>query len=285
MADMMSSIMLIPIGFLRCLHPTTHGEKLFWNIYEVVLFLPLANTFITSSVWITLIISVERCVFIQVFAGARDVFSPQRTRIIVLTTFLVSTIFNLPFFFKYDLYKTMASNKTEPIRTDFAKSVYFNVWSWIRLALVKYIPITTVTISNAILIRATWLSMSKTRLMQTTYTLQRRTQKQTKMTKMLLSISTVFIVCHALEPFIQSEIYQTMFGECSHHSSDYHILLLVVTLAEAVSFASNFISYCSFNRCFTLTLKKLLRCEPNIVGVEAGKHIATVGELCSSTPT
>ncbi len=285
MADMMSSIMLVPIGFLRCLHPTTDGEKLFWNVYEVVLFLPLANTFITSSIWITLVISVERCVFIQVFAGARDVFSPKRTRIIVLTIFMVSTIFNLPFFFQYDLNKTMASNKTEPIRTDFSQSVYFNVWSWIRLALVKYIPITIVTISNAVLIRATWLSMSKTRLMQTTYSLQRRTQKQTKMTKMLLSISTVFIVCHALEPFIQPEVYQTMVGECSHYSSDYHILLLAVTLAEAVSFASNFVSYCTFNKCFTITLKRMLRCEPNVVGVGSGKHKVMIWEMCSSTPT
>ena len=60
----------------------------------------------------------------------------------------------------------------------------------------------------------------------------RRIQAQNRMTVMLLSISTVFVLSNILEPFIHASIYSTLFGECSLESADYETFRMFGNLFE-----------------------------------------------------
>ncbi len=276
-ADGLYCFVLMPMGIMRCNEPSNPEENLFWTIYEVVIFLPSANTLVATSIWITLVISVERCIFIRLFSGVREVFLPKRAKLIVSSIFLAAVIFNLPYYFYYDFDKSLKYSSMDPIYTEFALTIYFEIFSWTRLALVKYIPITIVVIANGILIRATWVSLRKSSTMQTTLSMSRRAKAQTRMTGMLLSISTLFVVCNVLEPLLLPDVYTTIFGKCSQYDDQYNILLMIANIVESVSFASNFVCYCIFNRSFRMTLGKFLPCESNIIEVDT-QPVATVKE-------
>ena len=276
-ADGLFCFVAMPMGIVRCIEPSNPGEALVWTVYEAIIFLPFVNTLAATSIWITLVISVERCVFIRLFSGVREVFSPTRAKLIVSSIFIAAAIFNLPYFFYYDFDKSMEYITVDPIYTEFAGSIYFEIFSWTRLVLVKYIPITTVVIANGILIKATWVSLRKSSTMQTTLSMSRRSQAQTRMTAMLLSISTLFVVCNVLEPLVLPDVYTTLFGKCSQYSDQYNILLMTANILELVSFASNFLCYCIFNRSFRMTLGRCFPCKPNVVEVDTGQ-VATIKE-------
>lgn len=173
--------------------------------------------------------------------------------------YLSAFALSFPYYFYYQGISVSDSTLT---RSDFAESVGYEVYAWIRMFLAKLIPIVIVTICNAILIKTT---RTKTRRISAIAVMPermaaRRQETQGRLTVMLLSISTVFVLCNIAEPFANSQIYKEMFGEDSVNEDDFYILIMVVNMLEFIAFASNFISYCIFHKHFVATLKALLLC-------------------------
>lgn len=261
-ADAVASFGFIPLGPFRC-NPDTEGNiQIVWRIYEMFIFLPLVNTFAQASIWITLMISTERCIFIAFYAGwsgSKDGLWPQHTKKIVIVLYASAVIFNLPFWFYYDVHRTLSTGVA--VVSDFGNSLGFEVWSWARVILGKIIPIIGVIVFNAVLVKVTWINNKRYRIMNLATALaQRRQNAQDRMTAMLLSISIVFAMTHALEPFLLTNIYTEIAGPCSNYTDLYNTLLMIVNVAESVSFASNFVSYCSFNTHFVTTMKDMFSC-------------------------
>lgn len=63
-ADALTCLVLIPVGLLKCFRHKSDSLSSVWNVYKTFFFWPLAYSFGTASVWITLLISVDRCLFI-----------------------------------------------------------------------------------------------------------------------------------------------------------------------------------------------------------------------------
>ena len=261
-ADATASAGFIVLGPFRCNPDMDNTLQMIWKIYEIFIFLPIVNSFGQASVWITLAISAERCIFVTWstgLTGNKEGLWPQYTKKIVIAIFLASIIFNIPFYFYYDIGITL--NTGVSTVSDFGKSVTFEIWTWLRVILGKIIPIIGVIVFNFILVQVTWMNNKKYRAMNlATFMFQKRQKAQDRMTAMLISISTVFAVTHALEPFLISNIYTMIAGPCSNYTDLYNTLLICVNTAEAVSFASNFVSYCCFNKQFVETLKELFSC-------------------------
>ena len=260
-ADAVASFGFILLGPSRCHPDVSSGLKFVWNLYEMFIFLPFVNTFGQASVWITLVISAERCIFIKWYAGLtgnKDGICPSQTKAIVVTIFAVSIIFNIPFWFYYDVSATFETGTTTV--SNFGNSLIFEIWSWARVILGKIIPILGVIVSNVILMKVTWMNTKKYRTINlATNMFQKRQSAQERMTAMLLSISMVFAVSHAMEPFLIPSVYNEMAGPYSDLTDLYNTLLMIVNTTESVSFASNFISYCCFNRHFIKSLKDMFR--------------------------
>ena len=236
--------------------------QMIWKIYEMFIFLPLVNSFGQTSIWITLAISAERCIFVtwsSAFTGNKEGMWSQHTMKIVLTIFVVALIFNIPFWFYYDAATTLDTGVSTV--SNFGNSLVFEIWSWARVILGKIIPIVGVIVFNAILVKVTWMNNKKYRTMiLATFMFKKRQKAQERMTAMLISISTVFAITHALEPFLINNIYTEIAGPCSNYSDVYNTLLMCVNTAECVSFASNFVSYCCFNKQFVDSLKEMFSC-------------------------
>ena len=245
-ADGFAASILLPIGPIRCLKTKNVAEQNFWHAYEMLVFLPVGNSFAMASILITLIIATERCIVVtkKTRAIVKEASCPRNARKLLFVVFIGSFCFNIPFLFYYDHLPTMENS--DLILSSFARSVWFDVYSWIRLICVKLLPLILVAIFNVIVITVTWRNhrmVNSINGFQEFYK-DKRNDTQHKMTMMLLSITMVFLITKVFEPFIHPSIYSSLFGPYSQYSESYNVFLMVANVAESISFASNFISYC-----------------------------------------
>ena len=264
--DLLTALLILPIGFIRCIDTTSWHIQYAFNFYEKYIYRPFANIFMTSSVWTTLTITTERFIFLYNNGGEVSGQSMQRSvptaRIILILIYMLAICFSIPLFLYYD----DISGDEVVGRSDFAKSVGYEVYSWIRMFIVKIVPIVSVAVLNVALVRLMRANSKNLKVMIFPMAIfARRVQAQNRMTIMLLSISTVFLFSHLLEPFIHASIFSTMFGECSIETPEYETFRMFGNLFETVSYASNFTAYCVFNPVFAMYVGQLFGCKPRKV--------------------
>ena len=276
-ADGMASFVSSPIGFLRCLDSRSAGQEYFWNWYDKYVFLPFANTFGTTSVWITVAVSLERCIFVswnKVQVRHKAIFRTRTARLTLVLIFIGSLSISFPIFYYYE---DLSSENNTLIISTFGKSVNYEIYTWIWMFMVKLVPIAVVIACNTILIRTTWaknrrisIIMGLPSAFQT-----RRTLTQKRLTYMLLSISTVFVACNVAEPFAHTGVYKVLFGTCSIYYPDYYLLSMFTNMFEFIAYASNFVSYCVFHKHFKDTLKLVITCQKNKISPVKGERRLT----------
>ena len=256
LADLMSCITALPLAFIRCVDATTVDIQYFYNVYEKYIYYPFFSTFLTTGVWITLILTMDRFIFVTKIngevSGQSSIRSTKGTMCISICTVAIAMCIFIPTFFFYD---DITGDK-ELIESEFGESLGYEIYSWIRIFVTTVMPILVVTALNIALVRVTWISSKRCKVHvfpAALYT--KRIKVQRKMTAMLLSISFTFVFCHSLEPLLNSRVYDTLFGPCSIGTSEFAQFRVIVLTLEMVSCASNFISYCIFNSHFILTLK------------------------------
>ena len=261
-ADGFAAFILLPIGPTRCFDMSSLAEKTFWHAYQMIVFLPIGNSLAMAGILITLIIAAERCMMVtkKTTINTKEPSCPKKARMILIVVFISSFCFNIPFIFYYDHVPNMEDS--DFILSSFAQSIWFDIYSWVRLVCVKLLPLILVATFNIIIVNITWRNHNRVNSLGGFQPpcRDKRNDSQHKMTKMLLSIAMVFLITRFLEPFIHPSIYTSMFGTCSEHSTSYNVLLIIANVAESISFASNFVSYCVFNHQFVITLRALLGC-------------------------
>ena len=257
-ADLHSSFLIAPIGFVRCIDPTSKDIQYFYNVYEKYL-KNLGNIFTNAGIWITCAVTVERFIFIlknkSDLYGLNNQKSITSTLIILLAIFILASGCSVPLFLYYD----GISSELPMQRSEFSKSVGYEVYAWIRLFIVKLIPMFVISILNVALIRN--IKENNKQLKQlgfSTTVYVKRIRSQNRLTIMLLSISVVFILCHILEPLLETSIFTSVFGDCSLETSEYETLRMFGNWFESLTWISNFVSYCLFNHVFFRNLKKVL---------------------------
>ena len=88
----------------------------------------------------------------------------------------------------------------------------------------------------------------------------KRIQAQNKTTLMLLTISSVFVLCNLLEPFSYVNIYTAIFGKCSDETTQFEIFRMFASILQSMTYASNFLSYCLFYNLFLSYVGYLFTC-------------------------
>ena len=256
-ADTLTCLIFIIVGPLKCLHHKNNILQMVWNTYKTFFFWPLTYTFGTVSVWITMVISVDRCLFVTSFGFKHRRFL-KNGKIAVVVIFLASALFHIPHWLFFDPHK-VAEKTGDYLLSDFTETTLYIIWSWCRIVIGKCVPIIAVVISNTVLIKITWLSKTWTKK-PTSVAAVIRQRAQNKMTAMLVSISFMFVICHLMELILYVIVdegdIETYFGESEH----YDILIMTAKVMETLSFASNFVFYCACNRPFSQTIRKMFNC-------------------------
>ena len=273
LADGLSCMFTLPETFIRCVDADTKSIQQFYNFYEEYIYYPICSAVITTSVWITLILTVERFIFVTKSNGEVTGQSSIRSTKGAISTctfaLILSFLTYVPTFFFYD-----TNSKEKLVESEFAESLGYEIYSWIRMFATVLIPIVVVTALNIGLIRITWASSERCKvLVFPTALYTKRVKAQRKMTAMLLSISFTFVACHVLKPLLNSRVHNTLFGNlCSTETEGFEQLRMFAISLEMVSCASNFISYCMFNPHFVHTLGFL--CKLSKAKVSPGIEVA-----------
>lgn len=249
-ADLLSALLILPTGFARCLNAPTKELQYALNFYLKYLYTPLANIFITTSVWITCAVTAERFWFLY-YSGKRVIGSraPSTVRKVILLFFILATVVCFPLLFYYDKISDDHLLQT----SDFGESTGYEVYAWFRTFVAKIIPIIFVTVLNFGLIKIMRTSTKAVKTVVVPFAVLESIRKsQNRMTVLLLNISTVFVMSHILEPFCHSSVFSSLFGECSVQTHEYQQFKMFGNLFETISFASNFVTYCIFHRIFLM---------------------------------
>ena len=259
-ADLMTCLLAWPIGIMRCVPHTYTWQHYFREIYEIYIYIPIVNSFATASVWLTVIVSMERYFFIS-RPSASCLSSKKITKWAIAAISVCAFLINFPYFF----HRTV-SDTDQPNYTDWTYSIGYEVYVWCRLFLVKLIPILIIAVVNTLLgVKVCQANRRRKAMVFPSATQVRRQRMQIRTTAMLITISLIFIVCHALEPFIHSGLYTSIFGPCSTYTDTYDFWRMFINTLEIFSFATNFIVYCIFNKLFVAALRRLCKCGSNSV--------------------
>ena len=241
--DLGIMIVAAPWGPVSCL-PSTSGSRSS-EIYRIYVFTPIANFFATTSVWITTTMTIERYLAIRKLSCRRQ-FTSSHARVAVTSLVGAAFVLNLPFYFVERVHGSGLAYSTE-----FGESHVFLVYSWVRATLAKFLPIFFVFLANTLLLAVIVRSkLRRKRLLfpQGSHQSQRSNRKRElldlKCMSMIVGMSMTLLLCHGLEPFIKPYFIEYAVGEpCFIYTQTYRNVLMLVTVLETFSYASNFLFY------------------------------------------
>ena len=244
-SDLTSLTFTVPLGFCRCYEIQTDVAVDFCNVYMTYIMMPFCNGFYAVSVWITVTMTLERYVLIKQFkiCNSREVTS-KFINIIVMCFYIFSAVLHLPYFF----YKEIEGDTV--VVTEFAMTQGYDIWSWTRAVLARYLPIALIISFNIAITIELWLARKRRIAMMNKSMKMAKKPKFTKSVPLLLGVSTTFVLCNSVEPMVYFDIY----GPCKYDSFSYQLVVLMINLLESSAASTNFIFYAGFNRRFRQVL-------------------------------
>ena len=261
------SLAVADLGFLSLLgcsslerHLPKSSKYVFHVFYEYAqIFL---HTFLLSSVWLTVMLAVERYIAICHPLKAISICTVKRSRIIIVLIFVCSFYCRIPNFFEMKIVTYYDCGEPTPAITLTALGqniTYKTVYSWIVdciiCALVPFLFLVYLNVRLVLEIR------KSTRYLRYHIGINSNMQnivshEQLKITVMLVSVIIVFFVCQA--PYVIYTAYVNLnqyFFVNNHETFD--ILRCVTLFLLALKSAFNFILYCWFSEKFWNTFKRV----------------------------
>ena len=219
------------------------------------------NIFLMASIWLTVMLAVERYTAICRPFLAAKMCTVVRARILIAVIFFFALICRLANFWEYQLVTAYnpVTNKTV-VYVDQTELAYNNnytmVYPWLVDGfLASILPFLLLLILNARLI---WEVRKSTKYIQQNMTIagsaNNLQREELQITIMLISVIVVFFICQA--PYV---IYTAITSINSFSPTPAimlfrYITMLLLTLKSAI----NFIIYCWFSEKFWATLKRIV---------------------------
>ncbi|ELT94998.1 hypothetical protein CAPTEDRAFT_215199 [Capitella teleta] len=227
------------------------------------------HVFLMASIWLTVMLAVERYIAIcQPFLAAK-VCSVKRARIFVVSIYVFAFLVRLPAFWEHEVvtrFDTLSNTSISYTKsTELASNVhYLRINPWVVDGiLMSILPFILLLVLN---VRLIWEVRKSTRYLQATMVASVSApgrsagtikKEELQITVMLISIIIVFFICQA--PYV---VYTAIFSInkdilSSGSSTGFLIFHQLAIVVLAFKSAVNFIIYCWFSEKFWATLKKI----------------------------
>ena len=242
---------------------TIFSVKLLFKYVET----PLANTFILTSTWLTVSMTIGRYIVVCIPLHARSIVDAKCTRAAIVSVYILSIALNLPRFWLTKIY---------PVRECQAITAYYHFdavvdenttcyivnytnlgrnrtfrFSYVTIVFVVgfLVPLLILIYCNANLIRA--LNKARKIQRQIGANITYRHQKD-RLTPTLITIIIAFTVLVSPGEFFQYIVL--VYGRNSRNRNFIHAITNLLTL---INFSTNFVLYCAVNASFRRTLKAM----------------------------
>lgn len=217
----------------------------------------LMNIFLFSSTWLVVVISIERYVAVVYPLRARWMVRVKRTIIIDTMVYVISGLFNIPGFLKYQVVKlhSPCANGTVTYAlqltyiyasSSFIKRFYQILWTVFG----TFLPLAILTICNIRLLVEVYKSRQR-------YSADQRRYSTSKITFILIAVILLYLVlvCPSMLLAFFSSIVD---GNDSAYLYRYRIAVKITNVAQALNFATNFLLYCVISKPFRENLRNQL---------------------------
>ena len=220
------------------------------------------NAFLIASIWMTVMLAIERYIAIcQPFIAARAC-TVLRARVMIVIIYTFSFLCRMPMFWEHKIesFTDPMTNKTIVYMVPselMADKAYMNIYPWVVDAFISSVlPFLLLLVLNVCLIVEVRKSSQyiKANLLSVHDARSSIKREELQITIMLISVVIVFFICQA--PYV---IYTAVvsINRCILSDSFYTLRYMTMLLLTTKS-AINFVLYCCFSEKFCQTLKKLI---------------------------
>ncbi|XP_060582119.1 probable G-protein coupled receptor 139 [Ruditapes philippinarum] len=225
----------------------------------------LTYTFFDISVWLLVIMTVERFLVVRFPLHAPKISSIPRARIAVITLVIIMALVNLHFFWTVHL-----DERGRCIYVEEFEHFHDNIWPWIDATVYSFLPFLFLLIFNlliiiihrrSVILRRTTLNISKSR------TRDRRSNQgtQLRLSAMLLLVTFTFLLLSA--PNVLLICLRHKYFDFSVQVDDfrdiaiYRLVSMITMFCLYLNHAVNFFLYCITGQMFRRELLKIVTCQ------------------------
>uniref|UniRef100_A0A8C8RW44 G protein-coupled receptor 142 n=1 Tax=Pelusios castaneus TaxID=367368 RepID=A0A8C8RW44_9SAUR len=238
-SDILTQVIIIFMGFLlqtailarRVPHVFIHAS----NVLEFA-----ANH---ASIWVTVLLTVDRYVALCHPLHYRMFSYPERTRKIIATVFAVALATGIPFYWWLDIWRDYHPPPTKD-----------KVLKWIHCFTMYFIPCSTFLATNSVIICK----------LKRGQQVDGRHRRMGKTVAILVAITTIFTVLWAPRTFVI--LFHLYLGSASK-DWQVHVALNLANMIAMLNTTVNFFFYCFVSKTFRRTVGEVIRscnsfCQP-----------------------
>lgn len=242
------------------------SKAYFWKFYDSYIYLPLTNVCVNSSVWITVVLTIERFLFVKYPLWAKAMCDRASAKF--KNALIISIIFaiNIPHFFI--LKPVPIGNSTTQytrVSTDFRHSHHYLYIRWFYSISIHFVPLFILSVANTYLVYAVMRARKEREILQIRNNKEATWHReQVRLTVTLISIVCLFIICILPSAFSNKRIAYLMFGgdktlDEFAMSNFYFILQYVANVLVWCNLSLNFVFYCAINKKFRHVMRWMIQ--------------------------
>ena len=257
----------------RILARAIHCQSYVLTFYNAYVFIPVGNVFANSSIWITVLLTIERWISVRFPLQTKDVCTRKLARRAILVTILASSLLNSPRFFANEVQELPNDNSSNTTRYSMAPSEFGSGSVFSAIVVFYVLVILTVPCAALILLNSCLVCMvvqarhRRSAMQQQSRTMSHHervtSRDQTRLTITCISIIALFVVCMTPSAFVDPHVVGMMVDEGGvktfQESRFWQSLRTISNTLVICNLSLNFLLYCLFNNKFRQTLAHLLR--------------------------
>ncbi|CAG2252830.1 putative G-protein coupled receptor B0563.6 [Mytilus galloprovincialis] len=241
-------------------------KEYFWKFYDAYIYLPLVNVCTNSSVWITVVLTIERFLFVRYPLWAKAMCDRASAKMKNALIISIMFVINIPHFLL--LRVEPIANTTDQytrVSTDFRHSEHYYRIRWFYSIIIHFVPLIILSTANAYLVYAVMRARKEREILQIRNNKEATWyREQVRLTVTLISIVCLFIVCIIPSAFSNKRIAYALFGgdqPLSHFamSNFYLILQYVANVLVWCNLSLNFVFYCAINKKFRYVMRWMVQ--------------------------
>ena len=235
-----------------------------WKWYDAFVFTPFLNFFTASSIWITVVMTIDRFIFVKFPLWARWRCNRVNAQVRIWVILAITVVISVPCIFYYDV--VQIKNKHEINMTHignieryrlfptyFKRGQFNKVLNIICIVLIHFIPLVVMGSINIYLICA----IQQARVAREELNLRNNKETEWQKDQRRFTVTLISIVFLATISILPAAVMDILI-QSGTHTYYIQIVQIVSNLLMWLNLSMNFVLYCAFNKKFVKVLKELL---------------------------